>query len=108
MGAPMATNLVKAGHKVIGFDVALDAVPNITMVETAAMAVQNADAIITMLPNGTVLRSVADQILPVMKRGALFIDCSTVDFESAREIADQANNFGIMFVDAPVSGGING
>ena len=108
MGAPMATNLVKAGHKVIGFDVALNTVPNITMVKTAAMAVQNADAIITMLPNGTVLRSVADQILPVMKRGALFIDCSTVDFESAREIADQANNFGIMFVDAPVSGGING
>mgnify|MGYP000008667328 FL=1 len=108
MGAPMATNLVKAGHKVIGFDVAIDTIPNITMVETAAMAVQNADVIITMLPNGTILRAVADQIIPVMKRGALFIDCSTVDFESAREVAEQANNSSIMFADAPVSGGISG
>lgn len=108
MGAPMATNLVKAGHKVIGFDVAIDTIPNITMVKTAAMAVQNADVIVTMLPNGTILRAVADQIIPVMKRGALFIDCSTVDFESAREVAEQANNSSIMFADAPVSGGISG
>lgn len=107
MGAPMAANLVTAGHEVIGFDVA--AKPDgMTMAESAADTATDADVVITMLPNGQILRDVASQIIPVMQAGAVLLDCSTVDVESARAVADQAEVAGLMAVDAPVSGGIGG
>ena len=61
-----------------------------------------------MLPNGDILRSVADQIIPAMSKNAVLLDCSTVDVESARAVADQALVAGLRALDAPVSGGIGG
>lgn len=108
MGAPMAANLAKAGCTVTGFDTAVSEAEGVTMVASAAKAARAADVVITMLPNGDILRRVAADILPAMQQGALLLDCSTVDVESARAVADEAKGGGQMFVDAPVSGGIGG
>lgn len=108
MGAPMAANLASAGHDVKGFDVAGGLAQGVHMVDSATLAVSGADVVITMLPNGDIVRSVADQILPSMKFGAVHIDCSTIDVDSARAVAVQAQLAGILSVDAPVSGGIGG
>ncbi|WP_245223395.1 3-hydroxyisobutyrate dehydrogenase [Ruegeria sp. HKCCSP346] len=108
MGAPMAANLAKAGHQVLGFDTAGVVVDGVTQADTATEAVASADAVITMLPNGAILRAVASQIIPAMAKGAVLIDCSTVDVDSARAVAEQASGVGLMFVDAPVSGGVGG
>lgn len=108
MGAPMAANLVKAGHSVIGFDTAGTTAEGVTNAATAQDAVKDADVVITMLPNGQILRAVADQIVPVMKSGATLVDCSTVDVESARAVAQHATDVRLGFVDAPVSGGVGG
>jgi 3-hydroxyisobutyrate dehydrogenase len=70
--------------------------------------VAEADVVITMLPNGAILRDVATQAIPNMAKGALLLDCSTVDVESARATAQDAENAGLLFADAPVSGGIGG
>jgi 3-hydroxyisobutyrate dehydrogenase len=108
MGGPMAANLVKAGYEVTGFDRADVAVAGVTIAATAAKAAMGADVVITMLPNGAILRSVCDEIIPVMKKGAALVDCSTVDVESARTVAQAAETAGLAAVDAPVSGGIGG
>ncbi|MBV7410007.1 3-hydroxyisobutyrate dehydrogenase [Maritimibacter sp. DP1N21-5] len=108
MGGPMAANLAKEGHDVVGFDLAAPMPEGVTKAATAAEAASGADVVITMLPNGAILRSVADEIIPAMKQGAVFADCSTVDVESARAVADQAMEAGLMAIDAPVSGGITG
>ncbi len=108
MGAHMARNLVAAGHEVSGFDVADVNIDGVLVAKTAAEAAMGQDVVITMLPNGDILRNVADQIIPSMQSGACLIDCSTVDVKSARAVADQAQNAGILAVDAPVSGGIGG
>ncbi|WP_367278025.1 3-hydroxyisobutyrate dehydrogenase [uncultured Roseobacter sp.] len=108
MGAPMAANLAKAGCTVTGFDTAVSAAEGVTMAASAAEAAREADVVITMLPNGDILRRVAADVLPAMQQGALLLDCSTVDVESARAVAEQAGGGGQMFVDAPVSGGIGG
>jgi len=108
MGAPMATNLAKAGHEVTGFDVAGTTAEGVRVADSLEAAVAGMDAVITMLPNGSILRQVAAQAIPHMAQGTLFIDCSTVDVESAKNTAQAAENAGIMAVDAPVSGGIGG
>ncbi|MEM7491008.1 MAG: 3-hydroxyisobutyrate dehydrogenase [Pseudomonadota bacterium] len=107
MGAPMARNLIAAGHDVTGFDTAAkpDGIP---LAASAAAAAKQADIAITMLPNGDILRAVATQILPALPDGAVLLDCSTVDVASARAVADQAATHGIQTLDAPVSGGIGG
>ncbi|MBS1302562.1 3-hydroxyisobutyrate dehydrogenase [Loktanella sp. SALINAS62] len=107
MGAPMAANLAAAGHDVTGHDVA--ARPDgMTMADSAALACAGADVAITMLPNGDILRAVAAQIIPALPRGAVFLDCSTVDVQSARDVAADARAAGLGALDAPVSGGIGG
>jgi len=108
MGAPMAANLVKAGHEVTGFDVANAPGDGVLEAGSAAQAATDKDIVITMLPNGTILRSVADEVIPAMRAGATLIDCSTVDVDSARAVAEQAASAGVLCVDAPVSGGIGG
>lgn len=108
MGAPMAANLAAAGHDVNGFDMADVSVDGVTLAASGPEAATGADVVITMLPNGAILRSVADQLIPAMAPGAAFVDCSTVDVESARAVADQAQAAGLLAVDAPVSGGIGG
>ena len=108
MGAPMAANLAKAGHTVTGFDTADVSVEGVAKADSVTDAVQSADAVITMLPNGAILRTVADQIIPHMDKGSVLIDCSTVDVDSARSVAAQAKKAGLLSIDAPVSGGIGG
>ena len=104
----MATNLAKAGHDVAGFDVAGTTAEGVRLADSLEAAVAGMDAVITMLPNGSILRQVAAQAIPHMAQGTLFIDCSTVDVESAKNTAQAAEDAGIMSVDAPVSGGIGG
>jgi 3-hydroxyisobutyrate dehydrogenase len=108
MGAPMAANLVKAGHEVTGFDTAGVTVAGVHVASSAAAAATGADVVITMLPNGAILRSVADEVIPAMSKGAALVDCSTVDVDSARAVAAQAESAGLLAVDAPVSGGTGG
>ena len=108
MGAPMAANLARAGHDVTGFDMADVAIDGVTMAASGAKAAAGADVVITMLPNGAILRAVADEVIPAMSKGAALVDCSTVDVDSARAVAQQAAEAGLLAVDAPVSGGIGG
>ncbi|WP_422370125.1 3-hydroxyisobutyrate dehydrogenase [Hoeflea sp.] len=108
MGAPMAANLVKAGHQVTGFDVAGVTVDGVTAAASAPEAASGQDAVITMLPNGDILRSVYSEIVPAGAEGAVFVDCSTVDVDSARAAHGMAQDKGLLSVDAPVSGGVGG
>ncbi len=108
MGAPMAANLAKAGHDVTGFDTADLRVDGVTPATSAAEAATGRDVVITMLPNGAILRAVADQIIPVMAPETVFLDCSTVDVQSARDVAQQSDTAGLLALDAPVSGGTGG
>lgn len=108
MGAPMAKNLVAAGHDVTGFDTHAPMPDGVVSAISAAGAARDAEVVITMLPNGAILRAVADEAIPAMRKGAVLCDCSTVDVESARAVAEQAEKAGVMAIDAPVSGGIGG
>ncbi|RRH74802.1 3-hydroxyisobutyrate dehydrogenase [Falsigemmobacter faecalis] len=108
MGGPMAANLVKAGHEVTGFDLVTAPPEGATRAASAAEAAAGADVVITMLPNGAILQAVAAEVIPAMKPGAVLCDCSTVDVQSARAVADKAAAADLGALDAPVSGGIGG
>jgi 3-hydroxyisobutyrate dehydrogenase len=113
MGAPMAANLVKSGDSVVGFDLVAaarqeSAQSGIEIAPSAKACVEKADVIVTMLPAGEHVRSVWSEILPSAKRGALFIDCSTIDVTSARAAHALAAQRGVAALDAPVSGGVAG
>ena len=108
MGAPMAANLAKAGHEVTGFDTAGVTVEGVARAASSRDAIVGAAAIITMLPNGDIVRAVAQEIVDAAQAGALFIDCSTIDVESARAVHDLAKGAGLPSLDAPVSGGVGG
>jgi len=108
MGGPMAANLAKAGHHVTGFDTAGVMIEGVAPAASAPEAATGRDVVITMLPNGQILRAVADQIIPAMQTGAVLLDCSTVDVGSARAVAEQAQAAGLSALDAPVSGGVGG
>jgi len=108
MGAPMAANLARAGHDVAGFDLTAPCPDGVTKAATAAQTAEGANVVITMLPNGAILRAVAAEVLPAMANGAVLLDCSTVDVESARDVAGLATDAGILPMDAPVSGGVGG
>jgi 3-hydroxyisobutyrate dehydrogenase len=108
MGAPMAANLAKAGHEVTGFDVAGTTAEGVANAATPTEAVSAAEVVITMLPNGQILRDVAAEVIPAMAAGAILLDCSTVDVASARDVAELAVKNGLKALDAPVSGGITG
>ena len=108
MGKPMALNLMAAGHEVNGFDTAPVEAEGLHILSTASEAAKGADVVITMLPNGAILRSVAETVLMAMSAGAVFLDCSTVDVDSARAVAAMAEEANVIPLDAPVSGGIGG
>tara|TARA_B100000212_G_scaffold7508_1_gene5653 strand:+ start:247 stop:1119 length:873 start_codon:yes stop_codon:yes gene_type:complete len=108
MGAPMAHNLAKAGHTVFGFDTQNVSVEMVELMPTAKDCAERAEVVITMLPNGKVLKSVADQTIKHMKEGSIFLDCSTVDVSSSKLVAKISNDYKIISLDAPVSGGIGG
>jgi len=112
MGGGMAANQAKAGREVSASDLASAAVDKAVAAGcaaagSAAVAAAGADIVITMLPAGQHVRGVyADEVLPNARPGALLIDCSTIDVESARAVAAQAAAAGFRFADAPVSGGV--
>lgn len=108
MGAPMAKNLAEAGHEVTGFDVSGVAVDGVAPSAGAGDATAGQDIVITMLPDGPIVRAVYEEIIPIADKGTVFIDCSTIDVDSARAVADFAVEAGMLAVDAPVSGGIGG
>jgi 3-hydroxyisobutyrate dehydrogenase len=114
MGGPMAANLVKAGHRVAGFDVmpvALDHAREngVTVAESAAAAVAGAEVVITMLPSGKhVLDAYSDGLIAAAAPGTLFIDSSTIDVDDARAARQLAVDAGHRGMDAPVSGGVVG
>jgi 3-hydroxyisobutyrate dehydrogenase len=116
MGGPMAANLVKAGHLVRGFDLvprARDAAgqAGVVVVASAAAAAEGADLVITMLPAGPHVRDIYDDPagpLAVAAKGTLFIECSTIDVETARAIHTASAAAGMASLDAPVSGGVVG
>ena len=108
MGSPMAANLVAAGHDVTGFDLSALAPEGVTMAASAAEAAAGQDVVITMLPNGAILKAVAGDVIPAMKKGAVLLDCSTVEVDAARDVAGQCEAAGLGFLDAPVSGGVGG
>ena len=117
MGAPMAANLVKAGHQVSGYDTNPAALRGLkeaggTAVGSAAEAAKDAEFVITMLPAGEHVREVwlhqGGLIEAVRAAKPLLIDCSTIDVESARTVTAAATQAGLDMLDAPVSGGTVG
>ena len=113
MGAPMAANLLRAGHSVRGYDLAPAAAENATnlgldLAGSARDATKGADTIITMLPAGKHVAACYDDILPAAAPGSLFIDCSTIDVAAARAAHASAAAAGMASIDAPVSGGVGG
>src|SRR6266480_351161 len=113
MGGPMAANLVKAGHKVIAFDLVAASrdqakADGAAIAESSVASVRGAEVVITMLPAGKHVISVWNEVVPAMAKGALIIDCSTIDVESAKEAHALAVKHGVTSVDAPVSGGTGG
>jgi len=114
MGSGMAVNLIRVGHEVRAFDLNADAVAALvlkgaTTAPDMASVLKGVDAVVTMLPAGKHVRDVyigEDGVLTHAPSGAILMDCSTIDVESARAVATQATQKGFDFVDAPVSGGV--
>jgi 3-hydroxyisobutyrate dehydrogenase len=113
MGGPMAANLVKAGHKVVAFDLVAASrdqakADGAAIAASSVASVKGADVVITMLPAGKHVMSVWSEVVPAMAKGALIIDCSTIDVENAKAAHALAAKHGIGSIDAPVSGGTVG
>ncbi|MGJ9403337.1 3-hydroxyisobutyrate dehydrogenase [Arthrobacter sp. KK5.5] len=118
MGGPMAKNLVAAGHDVLGFDVvpaALDAAREngVPTAESAAAAADGAAVVLTMFPSGRHLLDAyrgngGPGLLETAPAGTMFLDCSTINVDEAREAAELAVAAGHRSADAPVSGGVVG
>ena len=108
MGLPMYMNLLKAGHNVYGFDIIKKNLPELKIVDKLTSAIEDMDVVITMLPDSKSLKSVVPEIIKTIKKRKIFIDCSTVDIETTKSIAEKVKDKKIGFLDAPVSGGIVG
>ncbi len=111
MGGGMAANQAEAGRDVRAFDLSPDALKRAEaagcqIAASAAEAVKDVDAVVTMLPAGKHVRAVYEaDILPNAPSGALLVDCSTIDVDNARAVAKSAVEAGFRAADAPVSGG---
>ncbi|GHI85722.1 3-hydroxyisobutyrate dehydrogenase [Streptomyces xanthophaeus] len=115
MGGPMAANLARAGHRVLGFDLvpellAAAAATGVEPAASATAAAADADVVVTMLPAGAhVLALYREQgLLAAAPPGTLFVDCSTIDVADARTAHEAAVAAGHRALDAPVSGGVTG
>jgi 3-hydroxyisobutyrate dehydrogenase len=116
MGGPMAANLIDAGHSLTGFDLSADAIATFEgnggeSVSAVTDAVNGMDVVVTMLPAGAHVRQVYlgdSGALSAANPGTLFIDSSTIDVQTARDVAAAAAEAGMKMIDAPVSGGVGG
>ena len=112
MGEPMATNLVKAGFDVIGFDLIKEAKKKaerngIQIAKDAVSTLENVDALISMLPASEHVESLylgEEGLLSKLDKTVLIIDCSTIAPDSAIKVANQAKDLDLSMIDAPVSG----
>jgi len=116
MGGPMASNLVKSGIEVTGFDLMDEALKiaeqnGIKIASDAASTALNIDILISMLPASQHVESLyleENGLLEVLDKQTLIIDCSTIAPNSARTVANKAKELGLRMIDAPVSGGVVG
>ena len=116
MGLPMAKNLLKAGHDVTGCDLSADAVASLVeaggqAADAPSSAVTDAQIVVTALPAARHVKAIymgPDGILAAAPKGTTFIDCSTIDTASAREVISEAEERGQQMVDSPMSGGVGG
>ena len=114
MGGPMALNLIKKGHNVVGFDLSEEALKIITAAggqtaESASAAAKDADIVVSMLPSGKHVAALySEEFIGNLKPNTLLIDSSTIDAVTARTVAKRAVSKGCKMIDAPVSGGTAG
>ena len=113
MGARMATLLLKAKYEVIGHDINEEFVnqllpKGLKKASSLDDISKEADIIITMLPNGEIVEEVLDSIFDNLKPGTLIVDCSTIDVDKAKELHKKCEDIKLLFLDAPVSGGVGG
>ena len=113
MGAKMVTNLLKANYDISGYDLNEEIIENLLpkglkKANTLKDISEDADVVITMLPNGNVVEEVYDDMLDNLKPGTLLIDCSTIDVDKARDLHKKCEFKKILSLDAPVSGGVGG
>jgi 3-hydroxyisobutyrate dehydrogenase len=111
MGRPMSARLMGAGFRVIGFDVASAACEQFTSetggaVAPSLAAAADADAVVTILPNGAIVRKALDEMRPHLRQGTLIVEMSSSDPIGTRELGKELVAAGFGFVDAPVSGGV--
>jgi len=113
MGGPMAANLVGAGLTVRGFDPVPEARQGaadkgVAVFDNGPSAVDGADVVITMLPNGTLVKQCYGEVMATAAAGTLFIDSSTISVDDSRSAHAYAAERGFAQLDAPVSGGVKG
>ncbi|MBX4995257.1 3-hydroxyisobutyrate dehydrogenase [Rhizobium binae] len=113
MGGPMAANLVKSGHEVLGFDLAASVLKaaeasGVKPASHVSQAVKDAEVVISMLPQGKHVLTAWTDILQSTAQDTLVIDCSTIDVDSSRKAHEMAKAAGCLSLDAPVSGGTGG
>jgi len=113
MGGPMAANLVNSGNRVTGYDLVdsqktAAAEAGVKIAGSAREAVSGADIVVTMLPAGRHVLAAWDDLLPAARKGALIIDSSTIDVDSAKKAHEAGAAAGALTLDAPVSGGVGG
>ena len=113
MGAKMTMNLLKANYEVIGYDINKEFVNNLLLkglkqATNLSEIAKIADIVITMLPNGDIVEDVYDNIIDEFSPGTLFVDCSTIEVNKAKQLHKKCEDKNILSLDAPVSGGVGG
>ena len=113
MGAKMVTNLLNANYEVIGYDINKEFIDQLLPKGLKKASTLNdvslyTNIIITMLPNGDIVEEVFDNIVHNLKPSSLFVDCSTIDVDKAKDLHRKCEDKKILSLDAPVSGGVGG
>ena len=113
MGARMSTLLLEADYEVIGYDINEEFVnqllpKGLKKASSLNDISKDIDIIITMLPNGEIVEKVLDTIVDKLRPETLIVDCSTIDVDKAKELNKKCEDKKLLFLDAPVSGGVGG
>lgn len=113
MGLPMAENLLQSGVDVVGTDIDEDRKRQLEesggeTADSVADTVADADVAITVLRTPDQVLSVAEELLPAMREGSIYLDMSSIDPLTSETVAELASDYGVRTIDAPVSGGVSG
>lgn len=113
MGKGMSINLAKKNHQIIGYDINQNAYnyikdQNINIAENLKSLMNEAEIIITMLPDGSAVNTVWTEIIDFSKPGQYLVDCSTIDVKTSRSVQMLGKEKSLFTLDAPVSGGVIG